>query len=89
MTNDINFYFIMETSEEAIDLKTGEEFHLCISGKAKDLSIFFFIISFCPALLKRALDQYFEMSVCLSVCLCVCLCVCLSVTNFQASDWSS
>ena len=30
----------METSEEAIDLKTGEEFHLCISGKAKDLSIF-------------------------------------------------
>ena len=61
-----NFYFIMETSEEAIDLKTGKEFHLCISGKAKDLSIFFFIISFCPALSKRALDQYFEMSVCVS-----------------------
>ena len=39
--------------------------------------------NFCPALSERALDQYFEMCVCLSVCLCVCLCV----TNFQASDW--
>ena len=35
-------------------------------------------IYFCPALSERALDQYFEM--------CVCLCLC--VTNFQASDWS-
>ena len=24
-----------------------------------------------------------------NVCVCVCLCVCVSVTNFQASDWSS
>ena len=41
------------------------------------------MVIFCPALSERALDQYFEMCVCLSVCLCVCLCV----TNFQASDW--
>ena len=28
---------------------------------------------FCPALSQRALDQYFEMCVCVSVCLSVCL----------------
>ena len=42
---------------------------------------YLYFFHFCPALSKRALDQYFEMSVCLFMC--------LSVTNFQASDWSS
>ena len=73
VTLDIHLFVdIFATNIADANFNTGPSFCCLFYVKRKQ------IINFCLALSKRALDQYFEMSVCLYVCLSVCVSVCLS-----------